>query len=75
MAMARQEDSRVMLSAAKHLDAQPPSPSGILDMCLRLMPIGRPLRCYSDELRITDYDVYQAAWNIDDFLYGVVTDK
>ena len=36
---------------------------------------GRPLRCYSDELRITDYDVYQAAWNIDDFLYGVVTDK
>ena len=36
---------------------------------------GRLLRCYCDELRITDYDVYQAAWNIDDFLYGVVTDK
>jgi hypothetical protein len=37
-----QEDSAVMLSAAKHLDAHPLSPDGILNLCLRLMHIGRP---------------------------------
>ncbi len=37
-----QKDSTVMLSAAKHLDAHPLSPYGILDLCLRLMHIGRP---------------------------------
>ncbi len=38
----QEEDSTVMLSAAKHLDAHPLSPYGILDLCLRLMHIGRP---------------------------------
>jgi hypothetical protein len=32
-----------MLSAAKHLDAHPLSPYGILDLCLRLMHIGADL--------------------------------
>ena len=41
-ALPQQEDSTVMLSAAKHLDAHPLSPYGILDLCLRLMHIGRP---------------------------------